>query len=163
MRINNKVKINRFLTIPLVTFLSSLLSACNDWSWIDLVNEANNAEPTDKHYIYKPAPSEESKVFYIGSFEKGFQLVVDGKPFEIKGAGLGPQGDMAKLKEYGANTIRTWASINSNGTDLLGGYLDEAHAHGLKVIAGLWVPHERHGYFNYSDPVQFEAQLRCIR
>ena len=35
--------------------------------------------------------------------------------------------------------------------------LDYAHENGLKVVAGLWVEHERHG-FDYSDRSQIKDQ-----
>ena len=72
----------------------------------------------------------------------GFQLTVDGKPFTIHGAG----GDASKalLAQVGGNTCRTW------GADDIQDRLDDAHKHGLKVIVGIWLGHERHG-FNWSD------------
>ncbi len=149
-----------YFKIIIIIALSSILTACYNWSWIDLVNKKTGAEPTDKNFIYSPVPSEDASVFYVGSFEQGFQLYVDGKPFQIKGAGLGPNADMALLKSHGANTLRTWGAVY-NGFDYLEIILDEAHSHGLKVIAGLWVPHERHG-FDYDDPVLMEAQIRTF-
>lgn len=158
--LGGSIKFNQIVNFSVIIFLSSLLSACHDWSWIDFLNAESGAEPTDKNYIYKPVPSEDARVFYAGSFEHGFQLFVDGKPYEVRGAGYGVVGNMARIKEYGGNTIRTWGSVY-DGVDVLGYHLEQAQANGLMVIAGLWVPHERHG-FNYSDPVQYEAQLRAF-
>lgn len=89
--------------------------------------------------------------------EGHFQLQVDGKPFFIQGAG--GNRSRAFLKEIGGNAIRTW------GVDELGKSLDEAQQHGLKVCAGIWIEHERHG-FSYNDPKfvasQFEKAKAAI-
>ncbi len=70
-------------------------------------------------------------------------LRVDGQPYKIHG--VGGDGNLDLLKQYGANTIRTWG-IDENTEALL----DEAHAKGLKVALGFWLGHERHG-FSYTD------------
>ena len=79
-----------------------------------------------------------------------FRLVVDGHPFFVKGAGADRHFD--RLANAGANTIRTW------GSDQTVRFLDEAQAVGLKVIAGLWVEHERHG-FDYDDSAAVAGQI----
>lgn len=80
-----------------------------------------------------------------------FQLLVDGKPFFIHGAG----GDASKpfLKEIGGNSFRTWGV--GNDTQRI---LDEAEKLGLKVTLGIWLGHERHG-FNYADARQVREQF----
>lgn len=103
----------------------------------------------------------EGSIVTIGKdAEGGFQLVRDGKPFFIKGAG-GTQ-NLAQLVKYGGNSIRTWGveqlDEKVDGKNLL----DRAQALGLAVTAGLWVKHERHG-FNYSDPAQVKQQREDIR
>lgn len=55
--------------------------------------------------------------------------------FKIKGAGGSEFLELAV--EHGANTIRTWNS-NANGNTLA--LLDRAHALGLKVAVGFWMP-----------------------
>ncbi len=70
----------------------------------------------------------------------GFELIFEGQKFEVKG--VAGEIYLEKLKAYGGNTIRTW-SISKE-------ILDTAHKNGLKVIAGIWVQHVRHG-FNYED------------
>ena len=84
----------------------------------------------------------------------GFQLHVDGRFFPIKGAG--GDGSQALLAQVGANTCRTWAA------DDIQERLDEAHRHGLKVIVGIWLGHERHG-FNWSDAGQVAKQRAMAR
>ncbi len=79
-----------------------------------------------------------------------FRLTVDGQPFFIQGAG----GDRSRsfLKEIGGNAIRTW------GVEQLDQSLKEAREHGLKVVAGIWIEHERHG-FSYDDPAFVQSQF----
>ncbi len=87
----------------------------------------------------------------LAETEDGFQLLVDQKPFAVKGAG--GDGDLRLLAEAGANAVRTWGI----GSDTQA-RLDEAHQHGLKVALGIWLGHARHG-FNYDDPAQVAKQL----
>ena len=73
---------------------------------------------------------------------KNWNLVRDGKPYYIKGAG----GDkyLDKIVECGGNSLRTWGPENAQQI------LDDAQARGLTVMLGLWVQHERHG-FDYNN------------
>lgn len=84
----------------------------------------------------------------------GYQLLRDGKPYFIKGAG----GDASKalLKEYGGNSFRTW------GVDHAEQQLAEAQKLGLTVTLGIWLGHERHG-FNYNDPDQVRKQFEMAK
>ena len=83
-----------------------------------------------------------------------YQLLRDGEPYFIKGAG----GDGSKelLKKYGANSFRTW------GVEGLQRQLDEAQRLGLTVTAGIWLGHKEHG-FNYHDAAQVAAQKENAR
>jgi hypothetical protein len=85
---------------------------------------------------------------------QGWQLLRDGKPYFIRGAG----GDapLEQLAAAGANSVRTW------GADDIGARLDAAHALGLSVTVGIWLGHERHG-FDYSDANQVREQLERAR
>lgn len=80
-------------------------------------------------------------------------LMADGEPYTIMGVGGVEQ--LALLKTYGGNTIRTW---DAEG---IGDLLDEAHAHGIRVVAGIWLEHQRHG-LDYSDPEQRHEQLERV-
>ncbi|MBT8268406.1 MAG: hypothetical protein KJN59_04210 [Bacteroidia bacterium] len=83
-------------------------------------------------------------------------MVVNGSPFEIKGATFGYDKDVANydlyfqdLKSLGVNTIRTWAT-DENTPQLL----DAAHKYDIKVMVGIWMRHGRPGMedddsFNY--------------
>ncbi|MEM9895162.1 MAG: glycoside hydrolase family 2 TIM barrel-domain containing protein [Bacteroidota bacterium] len=88
-----------------------------------------------------------------------FQLVVDGHPFFIKGAGL-EFGDIAALAREGGNAFRTWRVENGEKTGLQ--VLDEAHANGLKVMMGIEVARERHG-FDYNDKTAVRDQMVRIK
>lgn len=95
-----------------------------------------------------------------GSASDGWQLRRNGVPYFMRGAG----GDthLEILKEIGGNTIRTWgieALENRVGGRTL---LERCEELGLQIMAGIWLEHERHG-FDYSDPVQVEAQREKVR
>ena len=83
----------------------------------------------------------------------GFQLLRNGKPYYVKGAGGTEYLDV--LKSIGGNSIRTWSTDNAMKI------LDEAHDNGISVCLGLWVGHERHG-FNYNDEYSITAQLKAF-
>lgn len=87
------------------------------------------------------------------------QIMVNNKPFYIKGAGL-EFGDISALAAHGANAFRTWRVNNGQKTGKQ--ILDEAHQNGLMVMMGIEVGRERHG-FNYDDPEAVKAQLERIR
>jgi hypothetical protein len=84
----------------------------------------------------------------------GWQLLRDGEPYFIRGAG--GSGDLKQLAAAGANSVRTW------GADDIDALLDEAHALGLSVTVGIWLGHERHG-FDYADSDQVDEQLERAR
>ena len=80
----------------------------------------------------------------------GAQLLRDGKPYTIKGAG--GTGDLKALASRGANSIRTWDAQD------IGARLDEAQKLGLSVTIGIWLGHTEHG-FSYDDAAQVETQF----
>ena len=82
------------------------------------------------------------------------RLTVNGEPFFVKGAG-GGFGHTETLAHRGGNSIRTWSTKNAARV------LDEAHAIGLKVLMGLDVARERHG-FDYDDRQAVKKQLDTI-
>ncbi|MEM7283033.1 MAG: glycoside hydrolase family 2 TIM barrel-domain containing protein [Pseudomonadota bacterium] len=86
--------------------------------------------------------------------DDGWTLYRGGEPYFIRGAG--GTASLEKLAAAGANSVRTWDTKN---IDTL---LDEAHALGLSVTAGIWLGHERHG-FDYNDQTQVDQQLRRAR
>ncbi len=103
----------------------------------------------------------EGSVVKIGkNADGGFELIRNGKPFFINGAG-GTQ-HLADLVRYGGNSIRTWGieqlEEKVDGKPLL----DRAQELGLAVTAGIWLKHERQG-FNFSDPAKVQRQRDEVR
>ena len=77
--------------------------------------------------------------------DRGWQLLRDGEPYLIRGAG--GKTALLELAAAGGNSIRTW------GGDDIDALLDAAHELGLSVTVGIWLGHERHG-FDYDDVSQ---------
>ncbi len=75
-----------------------------------------------------------------------WNLEVNGKPFYIKGVGVGKQAgiggaDYLKMaQELGANAVRTWGT--DQGTQE---YFDTALKYGLMVDAGIWINYAKKG------------------
>lgn len=108
----------------------------------------------------KPAPTPASgpiRVDLRPTPDGGWQLYRGGEPYWIQGAGGNASMDL--LKSIGGNSVRTW------GADELRSILDEAHARGMTVSAGIWLGHARHG-FKYDDPnavrQQYERATQVI-
>ena len=99
-----------------------------------------------------------AKVTIVKNGEQ-FELQVDGKPFYIHGAGL-EFGNIKALAEHGGNSFRTWRT--ENGKQSAKEVLDEAQKYGLKVMMGIEVARERHG-FNYDDATAVQNQLTDIK
>ena len=83
-----------------------------------------------------------------------WELLVNNEPFYIRGAG--GEKHLDEVVACGGNTIRTWGLENAQEA------LDMAQKKGLKVMLGLWVQHERHG-FDYNDPDKIQNQLNNFR
>src|SRR5882724_3277078 len=95
----------------------------------------------------------------IHKTDRGYQLLVNGQPFFIKGAGLG-SGSVEQLAADGANSLRTWgAGPGPRGAVAI---LDRAETNGLYVTLGLEVARERNG-FSYDDPAAVTRQLDKIK
>ncbi len=106
----------------------------------------------------------------IKKSDNGWNLIVDGNPFEIKGVTFGYDKDVKHYDKYfqdlkflGVNTIRIWAT-NQHTKKLL----DAAHIHDIKVMVGIWMRHGRPGMedddsFNYLEDTVWKAKyvLRC--
>ena len=87
----------------------------------------------------------------------GYQLLRDGEPYEVRGAGMAVD-DIERFAAHGGNSIRTWNTLDEGTRELL----DNAHAHGVTVSLGLPVRPERHG-FDYDDPEAVAKQLDVVR
>ena len=83
--------------------------------------------------------------------ENGYQIIRNGEPYFVKGAG--GQNYLEQLKAAGGNSIRTWGV--GRGTQRV---LDQAHSLGLTVTLGIWLGHKRHG-FDYNNPIQVKNQF----
>jgi beta-galactosidase/beta-glucuronidase len=88
-----------------------------------------------------------------------FQLLVNEKPFYIKGAGV-DLGNIKSLANFGGNAFRTWRVNNGEKTGLE--ILDEAHKNGLLVCMGIEVERERHG-FDYDNEHAVAEQMAEIK
>jgi hypothetical protein len=90
---------------------------------------------------------------------ESYKLYCDGKPFYIKGAGVGG-GFIKALALNGGNTMRTWSTgdTDQSGKEIL----DEALRNGLMVCMGLEITGERHG-FDYNDPVAVAKQFERVK
>ena len=86
--------------------------------------------------------------------ESGYVIHRNGDPYFIKGAG--GSSNMALLAQSGGNSIRTWGTNNAKAI------LDEAHKHGLTVMLGLRIGHERHG-FDYNDEAAVAKQKEWVK
>lgn len=83
----------------------------------------------------------------------GYRLSVDGEDYEVKG--VAGEKNLEILKDFGGNTIRTWAIDKK--------ILDKAHELGLKVVAGIWVEHMRHDEkYDYTDPKFIQKQRKKV-
>jgi hypothetical protein len=112
-------------------------------------------EKSEKESTYMNGPSKVELVQTDGSYS----LLVDGEPYIIKGAGL-EFGSIPELAEHGGNTFRTWRIENGQRSPIE--VLDEADSLGIKVVMGIEVARERHG-FDYNDTAAVRAQLEQIR
>jgi len=88
--------------------------------------------------------------------EEGHRIFLNGEPFYVKGAGVGSNGSLELLSKHGANSFRTWST--DNGKEVL----DQAEKLGLKVMMGIWVGLERHG-FDYDNKTAVRQQFESIR
>jgi hypothetical protein len=91
----------------------------------------------------------------VQNADGAWQLLRDGKPYFIRGAG--GSGSKELLAASGANTFRTWGV----GPEM-GDQLDEAQALGLTVVVGHWLGHPRHG-FDYNDLDMVSEQFARVR
>lgn len=83
-----------------------------------------------------------------------YQIYRGDQAYFIRGAG--GTRNIPLLAASGGNSLRTWS------TDDADRILDEAHEHGLTVMLGLRLGHERHG-FDYNDEAAVARQKEAVR
>ena len=88
----------------------------------------------------------------------GYQLLRDGEPYRVRGAGM-VLDDIARFAASGGNSIRNWNTMQA-GQDTRE-LLDTAHAHEVTVALALPMKPERHG-FDYDDPEEVAEQLALL-
>jgi len=97
--------------------------------------------------------SQVSKVEVTKNTNGYFELLRNGEPYYIKGAGAKDHFDL--LVNSGANSIRIW-STNNNAL------LDSAYNHNLSVTLGLYVRPERSG-MDYNDEYAVKGQIEQLK
>lgn len=102
--------------------------------------------------FYHAYPQQKNKItkVKIVKTKNSFQLLVDNRPYFIKGAVGSDYLD--KLKKYGGNSIRTGSNIR---------VLDKASSLGLTVLVNLPVRAERDG-MNYDDTAAVRMQHQKV-
>jgi len=88
----------------------------------------------------------------------GNQIYVNGNPFEIKGVGYSRHDpttynrDFGLIAAMGANTIRTWGTVDQ-------ALLDSAASHGIKVAAGFWIEYDAN--LDPTSPTNVRETIRA--
>ena len=86
--------------------------------------------------------------------DTGYQLYRNGQPYYVNG--LGGEVNLDLVVKIGGNSIRTWGIDNAQQV------LDDAQKHGLTVMLGFWLQHERHG-FDYNNAEKVKTQLEHFK
>jgi hypothetical protein len=87
--------------------------------------------------------SDENKTVFIKKIEKGYQLIRNGKPFYIQGAG--GNAYLKELADFGGNTIRLYDTTN------IMQILNEAQKNNIAVIVDISLPQYSKKYKYYSN------------
>ena len=106
-----------------------------------------------------PDPAHRAIKVEIVATGQGYQLLRNGQPYVVKGAGIDNQ-NLQSLVDHGANSLRTWSV--DDGAQPAEQLLDQASSLGLTVSLGLEFASERHG-FDYDDAVDVAKQLEQAR
>lgn len=149
----------QFLTLSLLIGGLLLLQACG----------GNSTPDTDNAHVQAaPASVPETTALKVEVVREngGWQLLRDGQPYEIRGAGIDrplgvdPDGaDLAQFAGHGGNSFRNWR--DQTETDGLA-ILDDAQKHGMTVAMSIPVGRERKG-FDYDDEEAVAAQFEYAR
>ncbi len=95
------------------------------------------------HCTHKENNSHSNKTVFLQKTSSGYDLIRNGKPYYIRGAG--GSSNFAELAELGGNTIRLYDTLQIEKK------LDEAHKNNLAVIVDIPIPPYHKKYDYYSD------------
>ena len=96
-----------------------------------------------------------NKSVYIQKTSCGYELIRNGKPFYIRGAG--GSSNFGELAELGGNTLRFYDTIQIKKK------LDEAHKNNLAVIIDIPIPQYHKKYDYYSDKQKNDVLKENVR
>ncbi|HSX84083.1 MAG TPA: glycoside hydrolase family 2 TIM barrel-domain containing protein [Cellvibrio sp.] len=122
----------------------ALLAACNP----------STEDPSNEQASAQAASSSGAIPVTLKQEDGRFQIYRGEQAYFIRGAG--GSNNIPLLAASGGNSLRTW------GTNDAERILDEAHKHGLTVMMGLRLGHERHG-FDYNDEAAVARQKEEVR
>ena len=97
--------------------------------------------------------SQISKVEVVKNISGNFELLKNGEPYYIKGAGA--KDNFKLLVNSGANSIRVWSTNNKS-------LLDSAYKYGLSVTLGLHIRPERSG-MDYNNEYAVQGQIEYLK
>ena len=86
-----------------------------------------------------------------------WHLLVDGKPFQIRGVGRFDQPELAR--QCGVNTLRTYSSARPENALR---EMDAAQKNGFMIIRGIWLQRESRN-FSYKNPEHLQRQRESVR
>lgn len=110
-------------------------------------------------FFYVNRPSRhvmaESATVRIIETENGFEILRNGSPFYIKGAGGKPY--LKELSEAGGNTLRVYDTTNTAAI------LDEAQKYNIAVILDIWLPKYQNNYNFYKDKEYVKTMKEAVK
>ena len=83
-----------------------------------------------------------------------FVLLRQGAPYYVNGVGGHTRIDVAR--GLGANSIRTW------GADRAAEAFAQAEAHGMTVLLGLWLSHNRNDYVDEGYKARLRTEMKAL-
>jgi hypothetical protein len=95
----------------------------------------------------------------IAETSTGYQILRDGKPYDIRGAGMAVD-HIAAFTDHGGNSIRNWTTADDPQS--IEELLDRAHEADVTVMLCLPMQAERWG-FDYDDQDAVAMQLEAFR
>ncbi len=107
-----------------------------------------------------PLGAEGSRVTLERDAAGAWQLLRNGEPYTIRGAG--GYRHLELLRAAGGNTLRTWGAEQLGPDESGEPLLDRAAKLGLCVLVGVWINHPRHGH-DYSDEAMLQEQRDRVR